>query len=65
MEQSQQDKHPITSVSGTKDLLSFKDQAEARKYFNIHKKEVLIHYIYKLELTSTGHCEGQRLLKKK
>lgn len=33
MEQSQQAKHPITSVPGTKDLLSFEDQAEARKYF--------------------------------
>lgn len=33
MEQSQQSKHPITSVSGTQDLLSFEDQAEARKYF--------------------------------
>lgn len=47
MEQPQQDNHFITSVSGTTDFLSFKDQAEARKYFlfNVHKKEVLTHSI--------------------
>lgn len=33
MEQSQQDKHPINNVSGTKDLFSFKDRVAARKYF--------------------------------
>lgn len=33
MEQSQQDKHLINSVSGTEDLFSFKDQLAARKYF--------------------------------
>lgn len=33
MERPQQDKHPITGVTGTTDLLSFKDQAEARKHF--------------------------------
>lgn len=35
MEQSQQDKHPINSVSGTEDLFSFKDGVAARKYFHL------------------------------
>lgn len=48
MEQSQQDKHPVNNVSGTKDLFSFKDQVAARKYFYLThtKNEVLIDVMY-------------------